>query len=159
MIFFLINFVFNKLFIYSFVEFNLSWYFSSWNLLHVGVFFVEHDACWFCSWNLVFHDIFRVARANLLHVDYFFKKLNVSLFIPLWNSLRVGFSLFETGTLVFLYVKPVLFVELVLFWFLFVKLHLFGIFRPTTCCMLVFLCETWFLFVKLVARGLFLQET
>jgi len=73
---------------------NLSWYFSSWNLLHIDFFFVKHDACWFLfvklvscrlflTKNLIYLDlclwetcyILICSSLNLLHVDFLFVKL------------------------------------------------------------------------------------
>ena len=174
--------------IYSFVKLNLSWYFSSWNLLHVGFSSRNMMHADFCSW-------------NLLHVECFFKKLNVSWFIPSrkllyfyfssWELLHVDFSLRETCRLIFNLMKLVLFLELVS-WFCSVNWVHFDLFLCETCCMLIYsflklhcimifsLLETlymwffslwnlfcwgtwlpcWFLFIELVAcAGLFLQET
>ena len=75
--------------IFFFVKLVVCWFILSLYLIYHGIFlcetcssygmfFVKPEACWFCSW-------------NLLHVDYFFKKLNVSWF----TSSRNFFFLFH----------------------------------------------------------------
>ena len=97
---------------FSFMKLNQSWYCSSWNLLHVGFFFVKHDASWF------FFVKPTECRLFLQETYYIFSS---------WNLLHNDFSFRVTYKLFFL-VKPLLLVEIVGSWFLFVKLNLFWYF-------------------------------
>ena len=95
--------------------------FSPYNLLHVG----------FSSRDMILADFW---TWNLLLVDYFSKKLFVSWFMSLKNLLYLCFFFMKlvvcwyyfrgTCISIFLLVKPVLFVELWMCWFSFVKLNL-----------------------------------
>ena len=43
--------------IYYFKKFHWPWYFSSWNLFHIGFFFVKYDACQFLFVKLVVYSL------------------------------------------------------------------------------------------------------
>jgi len=101
----------NKMYVdFFFVKLLAGWFFFVKLVARLFLFFVKHDACWFLFLNHVACGLF------LQETRYIF-------IASWWYLLHTDFSLRKTFRLIFFLLKPILIVELVACWFMFMKLH------------------------------------
>ena len=145
-------------------------------------FFTKIVVCWFFIFETWCMQIFVretcfvriISSRNLIYLDLGFRDTCYFLISSSWNFLLVYSSLHEIFTLIFLLLKPVLFVELAACWFLFVKVVLSWYFFSVKHNVSWFIIswnliyhvifvlnyvEYWFFLWKLVTCGLLLQVT